>query len=153
MSAAENRVRKFIPENKLGKILEDPTGLLFGQALKRAADNIESVRDVHMAALEKKLDSLCLQVASAAGSREPEALAELYRLAREILSDAGALRMKDIGRAAHSLCELMATAQNRKQLWAGIAVHVDAIGALRSAGNGADTREAILSGLETISRS
>jgi hypothetical protein len=153
VSAADKRVRKFQPENKLAKAMDDPTGLLFGQALKRAAVNIEGVRDAHMAALEEKLDSLCLQAASAAGSREPEGLAELYRLAREILSDAGALRLKDISRAAHSLCELMTTAQNRKQLWAGIAVHVDAITALRRASNGNDAREAILAGLETISRS
>lgn len=149
---SDRRVRKFLPENKLAKVLDDPNGLLFGHAVQRAAANIEGVRDLHIAALEKKLDELSLRAAAAAGSREPEQVVELYRLAREILSDAGAYKLNDISRAAHSLCELLAAAQTRKQLWAGIAVHVDAIALLRKKANGDGSRETILAGLETISR-
>jgi hypothetical protein len=149
---SDNRVRKFLPENKLARVMDDPNGLMFGHAVQRAAANIEGVRDLHLAALEKKLDALGLQAAAAAGSRDPEHVAELYRIAREIFSDAGGLRLSDISRAAHSLCELLAVAQTRKQLWAGIAVHVDAIAVLRRSGNSAGSRESILAGLETISR-
>jgi hypothetical protein len=144
--------RKFMPENRLAKVVDDSNGVLFSHALQKAAQSIEGLRPAHLAALEKKLDELNLRAAAAAGSRDPAEAAELYRLAREILNDAGAFKLKDISRAAHSLCELMASAQNRKQFWAGVAIHIDAINALRRNCANDNSRGVMLAGLEAISR-
>ncbi|HVY87740.1 MAG TPA: hypothetical protein VG942_02675 [Hyphomonadaceae bacterium] len=147
-------VRKFIPENKLAKTLEDRNGLLMTQAIQRAASNIEAVRDEHLAALDGKLDQLCLVAAAATESHSANDAAQVYRLAREVLADAGIFGLKHMNRVAHSLCELMAAGDRHRHQWTGITVHVEAIQALRrmgrmAAGPGVD---AMIAGLEKISR-
>ncbi len=147
-------VRKFTPENRLAKTIADANGLLVSQAVTKASANIESVRDAHMAALEVKLDSLAELAGTASTSHTAEDAAQLYRLAREILADAGIFGLKYISRAAHSLCELMAAGDRHRHQWAGVAVHVEAIAALRRSGksDGGPGVEAMLAGLEKISR-
>ena len=147
-------VRKFLPENKLAKTLEDRNGLLMTQAVQRAANNIEAVRDEHLAALDGKLDELCTVAASASMSHSATEAAQVYRLAREVLADAGIFGLKHMSRVAHSLCELMAAGDRHRHQWTGVAVHIEAIQALRrmgrmAAGPGVD---AMLAGLEKISR-
>ena len=147
-------VRKFLPENRLAKAMEDPNGLLVGHALQKASANLDGVRDVLLAALDKKLDQLGGLAAAATVSNTAEDAAVVYRQAREILADAGAFGVKDVSRAAHSLCELMASGRTGARLWSGVAVHVEAIGALRkpAAASARASRDAMLAGLETISR-
>jgi hypothetical protein len=142
-------VRKFMPENRLAKVLEDPNGLLFGHALKKAAANLETVRDSHMAALDEKISALG-KFPAPGGAGDA---AEVYRLAREIRADAAIFGLKDITRASHSLCELMASNRPAPQVWDGVAVHVHAILALRQPARGAaQARISLLEGLERISR-
>ncbi|SUS03266.1 conserved hypothetical protein [uncultured Defluviicoccus sp.] len=147
-------VRKFRPENKLASALTDPMGMVGAQAVKRAAENVELVRAEHMAALDAKLDELASLSMLAAASHTQEDAARLYRLAREILADAGIFGLKNICRAAHSLCELMAAGDRHRHQWAGVAVHVEAIAALRRSGvaAGGPGVDAMLAGLEKISR-
>lgn len=143
-------VRKFMPENRLAKALEDPNGLLFRHALEKAGANLESVRDSHVAMLDVKVQQLA---ALAAGSaRRPEDAAELYRIAREIRADAGMFKLADVSRAAHSLCELMASERPGEYVWGGAVVHAQAITALRQPLKGSrQSRENMLQGLERIS--
>lgn len=128
--------------------------MLVGHALQKAAVNLESVRDVQLGALDAKLDRLGAVAAVASTSGAAGDAAELYRLAREILADAGAFGVRDVSRAAHSLCELMASGCDGARLWTAAAVHVEAIGALRKPATAASRsgRDAMLAGLETISR-
>ena len=152
--ASPKGVRKFKPENKLAKSLTDPMGMVGAQALQRAAENVERVRVEHMAALDGKLNELASLSMLAAASHTEEDTARLYRLAREILADAGIFGLKPISRAAHSLCELMAAGDRHRHQWAGVAVHVEAIAALRRSGAaaGGPGVDAMLVGLEKISR-
>jgi hypothetical protein len=142
-----------MPENKLAKTITDPAGMLVKQAVQNASANIEAVRDEHIAALEVKLDDLTTCAAKAIETQGSDDAAQIYRLAREILADAGIFGLKNISRAAHSLCELMAAGDRHRHQWAGVAVHVEAISMLRkgSASGGADV-DAMLAGLEKISR-
>ena len=106
----------------------------------------------HAAALDATITMLA-ELAVSGGARRGDTI-EVYRLAREIRADAAIFGLKDITRAAHSLCELMASNRPAQQLWQGIAVHVQAIIALRQpAGDAAGTRTPMLEGLERISRS
>jgi hypothetical protein len=144
-------MRKFLPENRLAKVLDSPNGILFGHAIKKATENLESVRETHMTALDGKIGQLGQIVASGAAHGGE---AEVYRLAREIRADAAMFGVKDVTRAAHSLCELMASNRPASQLWQGVAVHVHAISALRQPAEGAsEARRSMLEGLEKISRS
>ena len=148
-----SQVRKFLPENKLAKTITDPNGMLLGHAVKKAAENIEKVRDIHLAALEVKLDELAQVAATAMQSQSASDAANLYRLAREVLGDAGIFGLKHISRAAHSLCELMAAGDRHRHQWAGVAVHVEALAILRREGKnptGADLDG--IAGLAKISR-
>jgi len=141
-------VRKFMPENRLAKALNDPAGLLMSQALKHADANLENARPQHLAALDRKLDAL-RELAPAA----EEAKDEFYRTAREIHTDAGSLGFTHMSRAALSLCDLLVSSAPPPRQRAGVTVHVHAIMALRSArGDEAKSqREAILQGLFAIS--
>lgn len=142
-----------MPENKLAKTITDPAGMLVKQAVQNASANIEAVRDEHIAALDVKMDALASAAVTAMQTQGSDDAAQVYRLAREILADAGIFGLKNISRAAHSLCELMAAGDRHRHQWAGVAVHVEAISILRkgSAFGGADV-DAILAGLEKISR-
>lgn len=149
-----SQVRKFLPENKLAKTVTDPKGMLLGHALQKASQNLDKVRDAHIAALDGKLDELVQAATTAMQSHTAEDAANLYRLAREVLGDAGIFGLKNISRAAHSLCELMAAGDRHKHQWAGVAVHVEAITVLRRGGQAAGGAgiDAMLAGLEKISR-
>ena len=149
-----SQVRKFMPENRLAKAVTDPNGMLFGHAVNKATENIEKVRDIHLAALEAKLDELAQVAAGAMQTQSAPDAANLYRLAREILGDAGIFGLKHISRAAHSICELMAAGDRNRHQWAGVAVHVEAFAILRREGKnptGADL-DGMLAGLAKISR-
>lgn len=146
-----SQVRKFLPENKLAKTVTDPRGMLVSHAVQKASGNMEKVRDAHMAALDGKLDELATAGASAMQTQSAEDAANLYRLAREILADAGIFGLKPMNRAAHSLCELMAAGDRHRHQWAGVAVHLEAMSILRRGGMQADI-DAMLAGLEKISR-
>ena len=99
-------------------------------------------------------DELAQVAAGAMQTQSASDAANLYRLAREILGDAGIFGLKHISRAAHSLCELMAAGDRNRHQWAGVAVHVEAFAILRREGKnptGADL-DAMLAGLAKISR-
>jgi hypothetical protein len=149
------QVRKFLPENKLAKTVSDPKGILLGHAVQKAAANIEKVRDAHMEALDGKMDELARAGATAMETQSADDAANLYRLAREVLGDAGIFGLKNICRAAHSLCELMAAGDRNRHQWAGVAVHMEAMTILRRGGKttGGPAIDAMMAGLEKISRS
>lgn len=148
------QVRKFQPENKLAKTITDPKGMLLGHAVQKAGQNLEKVRDAHMDALDAKLDELAETAATASQTHSPEDAARVYQLAREVLGDAGIFGLKNISRAAHSLCELMAAGDRHRHQWAGVGVHIEAIAVLRREGRdaGGPGIDAMLAGLEKISR-
>ena len=149
------QVRKFLPENKLAKTVTDPSGILLGHAVQKAAANIEKVRDAHMEALDSKLDELVQAATTATQTQSAEDAANLYRLAREVLGDAGIFGLRNICRAAHSLCELMAAGDRNRHQWVGVGVHMEAMAILRRGGKttGGPAIDAMLAGLEKISRS
>lgn len=150
-----SQVRKFLPENRLAKTIVDPNGMLLGHAVQKAAANMEKVRDAHMEALDSKLDEMARVAVTAAQTQSAEDAANLYRLAREVLGDAGIFGLKNICRAAHSLCELMAAGDRHRHQWAGVAVHMEAMAILRRGGKatGGEHIDAMMAGLEKISRS
>lgn len=148
------QVRKFVPENKLARTLTDPNGMLVEHALQKATQGVEKVREAHMAALDIKLDDVCRAAATAIETQSAADAAVLYRLAREVLADAGIFGLKNICRAAYSLCELMAAGDRHRYLWTAVSVHAEAFAILRRQGRDADVDfSTMLSGLEQITRS
>lgn len=137
-------VRKFKPENRLAKALGDPGGLLFSQALKSASANVAQVRPAHLVALDAKLTAL-RELAHA-----PRAPA-FYRLAQDVMADAGSVGLPHLSRAAQSLCDLLASPVPDARLQRSVMVHVDALTPLRAEEGAPAQREAILAALAQLS--
>jgi hypothetical protein len=141
-------VRKFVPENRLAKAFADRTGMLVAHAVQHANANLAQARPRHVAALNRKLDRLRELIGG-----EEEARDELYRTARDVGSDAGALGFAHMSQAALSLCDLLVSDAPEARMRASIAVHIDAVMALRAAAEeGAQAgSDAILRGLFSLS--
>jgi len=143
-------VRKFTPPNRLARALNDPSGMLYAQALQRAEANVESIKPAQLAALDAKIVRL-RELAPEVGA-SPENAAVFYRLAQDVLADAGGVGMTHTSRAAASLCDLLASSASPDRKRRGVAVHLDALFALRAVTGETDAvREAILSGLAKLS--
>lgn len=144
------KARLFMPANRLAKMLGDSNGMLFSHAIEHAQTNLAKVRGAHEVALTRKLDALRDLAPFAHANTEQRAA--FYRLAQDVLTDAGGLGMNEISRAARSLCDLLASPAGGARLRQGVSVHLEAIAALRASNAEADgaLREAILAGLTRI---
>ena len=145
-----SKARLFMPINRLAKMLGDSNGILFAHAIQHAETNLAKVRPAHEAALTRKLDALRDLAPSAHADAEQRAA--FYRLAQDVLTDSGGLGADSICRAARSLCDLLASDAAGPRLRQGVAVHLEAITALRASAGANDgaLREAILAGLARI---
>lgn len=144
-------VRRFNPENRLAKLIELPGGLSIAEALRGAADAIESVREECVAALDEKIAAL--DSTARAPSFDGAQMARLYALSCEVLDEAGAIDLPDLSAAGRSLCDLLvAGAQEGRQSALAVRVHVDAMKTLRhpEMAGAPELRAAVLAGLRDV---
>ncbi len=141
-------VRKFMPEVRLKSLLGEPGGLTAQAALGRAADNLESIRETCLAAIDAKIELLT----HAASVQSAENMKRIYRISNEVFAEAGAFELDELSAIAHSLCSLVVAAEHAKVPHAAIAVHVDAMRALRHAQVAPNkaARGAVLAGLRGL---
>lgn len=141
-------VRKFEPEIRLKKMLDQPGGVSAEQALARAKQGLESIREDCLGATDEKIASLqALAGANDAGRSE-----KMYRLSNEVFAEAGAFGLGELSAVAHSLCSLLAANEGKAPPRAAVVVHVEAMRALRRpelAGDKA-ARMAVLQGLRGV---
>lgn len=143
-------VRKFYPEVRLKKLLSEAGGMTAGEAMERADAKLEEIRDDCLSAVDTKLTELSTLVRSEQVGRG----ARMYRCANEIFAEAGTFGLVELSAAAHSLCSLLARAEEAKLPEASVQVHIDAMRALRNpdvAGNKV-ARAAVLSGLRGLAQ-
>lgn len=123
------RARFFFPEVRLKRLLEEPGGMRVKDALNRADEAIESVRDNCLAAIDEKITAIGVyEEGSAEQSRR------CYTLANEIYAEAGLLGLAELSDVAHNLCEMLSRAGEGRVSKRAVRVHVDAMHALRSPG-------------------
>jgi hypothetical protein len=141
-------VRKFHPEVRLKKLLAEQGGVTAKVALERATENVESVRDVSMRAIDEKIETLT----QLSNSDDPERMKKLYRVANEIFAESGTFGLAELSVAAHSLCSLLSTAEGARATPQAVAVHVSAMRALRKPEMAGDkaARGAVLAGLRGL---
>jgi hypothetical protein len=145
-----NAVRHIPYKNKLAKLIQAPGGKRIAAALADAQANLDQIADLCLAELDKSIAAI--HRASAAPDKTPESFDTVYAAANDMTGLAGLFGRKDLGKAAHSLCELL----DRSAGWEGcspvaLKVHVDSLTLLRhpdvlSAEQLAD----ILDGLERV---
>jgi hypothetical protein len=123
-------VRHIPYKNKLAKLIQAPGGKRIAAALAEAQANLDQIADLCLAELDKAIAAISL--AAAAGERTPQTYETVYAAANDMTGLAGQVGRADLGKAAHSLCELL----DRSGTWEGcspvaLKVHVDSLVLLR----------------------
>ncbi len=118
-------MRTFRPATRLVRIMAEPGGISVAQALKQADHALESTREGCLAEIDLKVEQV---VELAAAGLSETNLAAIRQRAGEIFGEAGAFGLTELSAAAHSLSRLLSAGRGSP---AAIAVHVDAVRALR----------------------
>lgn len=141
-------VRKFHPEVRLKKLLAAPGGISVSQALERAAEKLEDIREHCLAGIDAKVEQLVVL----SQTRNEDNLETSYWVSNQIFAEAGALGLTELSAAAHSLCSLLSVEDQSVVPQAAIAVHVDALRALRNPQVAGDKAAcgAVLKGLQGL---
>jgi len=146
-----NPIRIFHPRNRLAELVNRDNGIPIATALQQATNNLEKVRDECVEAIDHAVGAL--QHALPGGDKAPTAqrLNLLYDLANEIVSVAATLDLRDVSRAAYSLCELLDRYRSNGP-WSrrAVIVHIEALRLLRAPSEDAAGRAAILAGLDQV---
>lgn len=141
-------VRTYRVENKLSQAISTNGGLTMGEALLRAQQGVEDVREECMAALDAKIAEID---AATSGASQAE-VTRVYTLANEILSEAGAFGLFELSEAGRSLCELTSRWRDGGLDAEPVRLHVVAMKALRRPDIEGNTalRSAVLNGLRQV---
>lgn len=145
-------IRVLQPRNRLAELIGRAEGSIpIADALQRATNNIELVREDCMRAVDDALDAL--QEALPRDNAPPAArrLEELYELANEIVAVAATFDLREASRAAYSLCELLDRFR-ASGAWSAraVVVHIEALRLLRAPSDDVAGRASILAGLDQV---
>jgi len=145
-------VRTHRVENKLSQAISTQGGVTIAEAIQRATQAVEDVREECMSALDAKIAEIDAVAMDRAFQGNSDEMARIYTLANEILSEAGAFNLAELSEAGRSLCELTANWRDGGINADPIRVHVAAMKSLRRpdiAGN-TSLRMAVLDGLRQV---
>lgn len=121
------RARFFFPDVRLKRLLEEPGGMSVKDALRRADEAIESVRDNCLFAIDKKIAEI-----AAYKEGSVQSSTKCYKLSNEIYAEAGVFGLHELSAVAHNLCEMLSSAGAGSVSGRVVSVHADAMHALRS---------------------
>ncbi len=122
-------------ENRLAKMIREPGGVKLNEAVRQADENLESVRDSCLEALDGYLAEIERLHSEGGASPSEEAKEQIYQLANDIHGVAGVFGLDDLGHAAFSLCELVDRLRAaRRWTAASVEVHLAALRLLRHPG-------------------
>jgi hypothetical protein len=142
--------QKFYPRNTLAAMINRPGGITIADALSRAEANVETIRGDCLAAIDEALAAV-QGLIPANGAPSPDAVNAMYQYANDIVGVAVTYDLRELSRAAYSLCELL-DRQRARDAWSAraVSVHIEALRLLREPNADADGRAAILVGLEQV---
>lgn len=153
----------FVPIHNLSNLLRRPGGLTASEAVDRADAAIESIRDRCVTRVDERINAL-VELCRLNGEPLRQ---EVLAMASEIYSIAALFDLREMARAAGSLCDLILLTQTDDpdpaetlsqksappMFYAAVLVHVDALRRLRHPDRGGDSpagRAAILEGLSKV---
>lgn len=144
-------VKKYKPDVRLAKLATEPGGMRVNDAVRRAGENLNSIRSSSLAALDAEIEDLERWIAGRNGA----GVGAAYKAAKEVFGLAGTYGLTELSLAAHSLCEMLAHGKVSASSvpWARVKVHVDAMKKLRQPAMDGDVgaRKAIIDGLRQVS--
>lgn len=145
-------VRTYRPENRLAKAIDLPGGITVAEALVRSAAGVEAVRAECMAGIDEKIAEIDAATCGQTFTSSAADVQRVYRLANEILNEAGVFGLTELSEAGRSLCDLTAGWSNGGIEIDPIRVHVAAMKSLRRPEVEGDlaVRAAVLDGLRRV---
>ena len=143
-------VKRIAWTNRLEKLLHEPGGMTVGDALRKATENLETIRDSSLSTLDEHLGKIEALRREAGRVASAEVKEGIYRLSNSIHSIAGVFGLGQLGEAAFSLCELI-DRQRERDHWSpeAVDVHLAAFRIFRRPDDQVDG-EAVLAGLRQI---
>ena len=145
-----SQVKRIEWTNRLGRLLKEPGGITVGDALRKASENLEGIKEHGLSALDQRLAEI-EELRAKAGSKASAQIKDaIYRLANDIHGIAGVFGLHQLGQAAFSLCELI-DRQRERGRWTpeAVDVHLAAFRIFRRPDDQVDG-EAVLAGLRRI---
>jgi hypothetical protein len=123
-------VRVIPYKNRLAKLIQAPGGKRVADALADARANLDKIADLCLGEIDAAIAGI--QAAAGAAERTPESFEVVYVASNNMIGLAGLFGREDLGKAAHSLCELL----DRAGGWdrcppVALKVHVDSLVLLR----------------------
>ena len=107
MKQAKKRVRIFVPRNVLQELLGRPGGKSRDDAVAGALEQIETLRDASLAALDATIEAVEIAARGPATGRfAPADLENMLQQADLIVTLAGTFGLEHLDAAARSLCDL-----------------------------------------------
>jgi hypothetical protein len=147
------RTQVFEVENRLAKVVRAPGGRTVDQAVKAAETRIEAVREVSLASLIEKAETMAQIAAAGRRGEQAKPFDAIYDISNAIYGLAGAFGLTALAEACFSLCDLADGFRGGEEAnWAAIDVHVDGVRLLASLGArvGKADAESILDGLRRV---
>jgi hypothetical protein len=145
-----SQVKRIPWVNRLERLLVEPGGITAGNALRKASENLETVRESSLKALDERLAEIEALRREAGEEASAEIKDAIYRLSNDVYGVAGVFGLHQLGEAAFSLCELIDRMRQRGR-WSAQAVdvHLAAFRIFRRPDDEVDG-EAVLAGLHKI---
>lgn len=143
-------VRHIPYKNRLARLVQAPGGTRVADALAAAQANLEELTDICLAEIDRAIAAV--QQAADSPDKTAESFGQVYAASNEMTGLAGLFGREDLGKAAHSLCELL----DRTGSWercspVALKVHIDSLGLLRHPAALTEAElKAILGGLEKV---
>ena len=141
--------RQIFPQNRLALFVNTADGIPLAEALARADANIATLRPPGVSHLDAMLSELAGRAAEAPSHHVVE---QLYWQANELAGVAASFGLPSLGRAAHSLCELLDRLGDGGWNAAAVQVHLEALRLLRGEDQGAISTEAVAAVLKGLDR-
>jgi hypothetical protein len=152
-----NPGKTFKYENRLAKSVVTKGGMSAAEALSRAHQAVEEIREPSIAEIDSNLSQIYALGAQlqAAGGEDEEALQQMYICANRVVAMGGVFGLGELGKAAYSLCELVSRFQTLGRFqWSMVQVHLNGLRLLRNPGDhAAAIREEVLAGLRQVATS
>ena len=144
-------------ENRLAKSVVTKGGMSASEALSRAQEAVNEMREPTIAEIDANLAEIygLADHLKAVNAFDEEALQKMYICANRVVAMGGVFGLGELGQAAYSLCELVSRFQTLERFqWSMVQVHIDGLRLLRTPGDhAAAIREEVLNGLRQVATS
>jgi hypothetical protein len=139
-------------ENRLAGVVVTRGGLSARQAVAAAEAAVGDLREAALADIDARLGEIYAAGEQLRAGSDPQLMAAVYQASNRVLATAGVFGLEELGRACHSLCELISRFEATGRFSGPmVTVHLDGLRLLRCPDDHpAERRREILAGLSQI---